>query len=156
MDKLKEIVYNKKGSATFIRAPVAAGKTSLAKYLAISHSDEFVLAEVDRREEDIRSNIIDAICSSLGKERSSILTVKNSLKELAKANKTLILDEVHLIFAHSELIEDLFKLPQHWAQPKVLLFSAAATTQDKDDNFYVTSSQISKKYNWYPPIPDGG
>ena len=159
VDKLKQIVYNKKGSATFIRAPVAAGKTTLAKYLAISHSDEFVLAEVDRREEDIRNNIIDAISNSLGKERLSTLTVKNSLKELAKANKTLILDEAHLIFAHSELIEDLFKLPQHWVgipQPKVLLFSAAATTQDKDGNSYVTPSQISKKYMWYPPIPDGG
>jgi len=156
---LKQIANNEKISATFMRAPVVAGKTALAKHLAISHSDKFVLAEVDRREEDICNNIVDAICSSLGKERSSTLTVKNSPKELAKANKTLVLDEAHLIFAHSELIEDLFKLPQHWVgipQPKVLLFSAAATTQDKDGNSYVTPSQISKKHMWCPPAPDGG
>ena len=155
--KLRKIVLDKQdGSVTFIRAPVATGKTTLAKYLATSRSKEFVMAEMAVEEEDIRKNIIKTVAASLeiNIATASDFNVTEALKELAKAKKTLVLDEAHLLFAHPALAYELFKLPEQWlGTPKVtiLLFSAAATAKDKHGESYSTPTHISKKYMWYPP-----
>ena len=159
VERIKRLLeVRNKGSATFIRAAVATGKTTLAKYLAISHSDEFIMTQMAKKEDDIRRNIIETIHRSVVMESEMPSTFTIALEALAKANKTLILDEAHLLFENTNLVEEMFKYPQQWIgipKPKFLLFSAAGTGQDKDGNSVVTPSEIRNKYMWYPPIPNG-
>lgn len=142
------IAIRYEGTATFIRAPVAAGKSTLASYLARHVPNEFVKISVFSFDEaeQIRDKIIQAA--------DDAETFGEALKELNSKGKTLIFDEAHLLFAFPELVSDIIKVPDSF-KPNILLFSAAATGQDKHGNSVVTPSEVRKKYMWYPPIPDG-
>ena len=148
---IKDIVASK-GSATFIRAPVAAGKTTLAKYLAAKHKNEFVMVDMVDKEEEM----IEGIIRASGIQGTSL---KDALKALASNKKTLILDEAHIVFSMPSLYYNLFRAPQQWQElkpPKILLFSAASEGQGGQGAPTATPTEITKKYMWYPPVPDAG
>lgn len=136
------------GTATFIRAPVAAGKSTLASYLAHQFPNDFVKISVNPIDaaEQIRDKIIQAA--------DDAETLDEALKELNSKGKTLIFDEAHILFAFPDLVTAIFKDPEPF-KPNILFFSAATTGQDKRGISVATPSEVRKKYVWYPPIPDG-
>jgi len=152
---IKDLVRMHDGSPTFIRAPVAAGKTTLAKYLAEKHSDEFLMVPVVDTEESLIQDIIQA---SGIREKMQHPDFKNALQTLASNDKTLIFDEAHIVFSYPKLTYMLFKypeqLPRHLKPPKILLFSAASEAKDSNGEISSTPAEIRKKYMWYPPMPD--
>jgi len=159
VEMIKSIVAIKKGHVTFIRAPVAAGKTTLAKYLATKHDADFVMAKVVEFKEEMEQNIIKAIHDSCDiiVEGSAKPTLNDALEALGRSEKTLILDEAHIIFSMESLIFSMFKAPESWVRvkpPKILLFSAAAEAKTESGNPIGTPAEILKKYMWYPPVPD--
>ena len=145
VEKLKSLIAARiEGVATFIRAPVAAGKTTLATYLVHHSPDEFVKISMfpNDTEDQITRKIIKA---------SQAETLEMALKELKDKGKTLIFDEVHLLFAFPDLVTSITKDSES-SKPDIVFFSAAATGKDKEGNTVLT--EIRKKYMWYPPIPD--
>ena len=142
------IAMRNEGTATFIRAPVATGKSTLARYLADQFPSEFVKIVV------LPSDKMEQICDKIIRAADDAATFEEALKEFASKGKTLIFDEAHLLFAFPNLVSSIIKDPES-SKPDVLLFSAAATGYDVRGNSVVTPSEVRKKYMWYPPIPDG-
>ena len=154
--KIKALVARDRGSPTFIRAPVAAGKSTLANHLAAKYDNEFVMVPVIDSEEGLMENIIEAggIAKVAGDKRKSL---QDALQSLASAKKTIIFDEAHLIFKFPSLVYSLFKAPQQWQKieyPRYLLFSAATEVESGKGRPITTPDEIEKKYMWYPPMPD--
>lgn len=151
---LKKIIKEERGAPTFIRAPVAAGKTTLALYLADKYKHEFVIVDLDDSEEGMRKNIVRAIKDNGVEGISNDSDFTDVLKAMAQSKKTLILDEAHVIFSFSSLSNALFKHPAQWSNTprlKILLFSAADEYKVEQNK---TPREIRKKYMWYPPMPD--
>ena len=127
VEALKKIIEEEDGAPTFIRAPVAAGKTTLALYLAIKHKHEFVMVDLAVDEEGLRKEIAQAIKENVP-DIPNDSNFKDVLKAMSRSKKTLILDEAHLIFSFPRLANQLFKHPTQWRNAprlKILLFSAA-------------------------------
>ena len=145
---LSILAISNKGNATFIRAAVATGKSTLARYMVRRFPDRFVMIRVlpSNSDEDIRKKIVKASGSD-----SSDFT--DALESLARQGKTLIVDEAHLVFSFPSLCGDLLKDPDRLSKPDFLFFSTATTGEDDKGNFVVTPAEITKKYMWYPPIP---
>lgn len=60
--ELKNILKLDKNAPTYIRAPVATSKTTLAIYLATKYKDQFTMVQTAASEEDqTRKNIVKAI-----------------------------------------------------------------------------------------------
>jgi hypothetical protein len=136
-----------KESPVFIRASVATGKSTLANYV-VDHFPEFIKVPTAKSETEWRHNIVKLVPSI---KVSNVGAFSYALEALA--DKTLVIDEAHLLFSFSSLCEDMFKLPEPGKCPNFLLFSAAARGEQGGVNF-VTPSEIRKKYMWYPPMPD--
>ena len=156
--ELKKILKLDKNAPTYIRAPVATGKTTLAIYLATKYKDEFTMVQTASEEDQTRKNIVKAIRQSgvLPAQQHSSIDFDDALKALASANKTLVFDEAHLVFKYPNLVYDLIKAPSGWVETrnlKLLFFSAAGADQGGSE-YIGTPPQISKKYFWYPPMPD--
>ena len=154
VEALKKIVEEELGAPTFIRAPVAAGKTTLALYLAYKYKHEFVIADLHDSEEGMRKNIVRAIKDNGVQGISNDSDFTDVLKAMARSKKTLILDEAHVIFSFPSLSNALFKHPAQWFNTprlKILLFSAADEYKVEQNK---TPQEILKKYMWYPPMPD--
>ena len=143
------------GNATFIRAPVAAGKTTLARHLIVNYPNEFIGIGLtaDSNEEGIRRKIIEASGISGGIEQAEAFA--EALKAISESNRTIVVDEAHILFSFPKLCGMMLKAQLSFNLPNVLLFSAAATGQDQDLNSITTPGEIRKRYMWYPPIPCG-
>jgi hypothetical protein len=136
------------GTAVFIRAPVATGKSTLAAFLASHHPDRYIKVDTGENEAEWRRNIIQT--SSTNRDPLRVGALSDTLKELS--DKTLIFDEAHLLF-DTDLMPALLKLPAPGASPKYLFFSAAAHG-GSDGSSAVTPNEISEKYMWHPPLPN--
>jgi hypothetical protein len=136
-----------KASPVFIRASVATGKSTLANYL-VDHFPDFIKVPTGQDEMEWRHNIVKLVPSI---NDSRIGALADALEALA--DKTLVVDEAHLLFSYPQLTAALFKLPEPGRCPRFLLFSAAARGEQGGINV-VTPSEIRKKYMWYPPMPD--
>ena len=134
----------------FIRAPVAAGKTTLANYLTTKHSDEFVkVASADTRDMWYQ-HVIDASGENL-----QIYQVRKALMSIARQRKTIVIDEAHELFSHPNVVSSFFKYMEDTdLAPRFLLFSASGSAADSQGREVTTPSQIQRKYMWYPPNPD--
>jgi hypothetical protein len=133
---------------TFVRAPVAAGKTTLANFLVSTFPEEYVLVETGVTEDEWLENLMNAYD---GEE--AVANARQAVRAIEKQKKVLIMDEAHLLFGCPKIYAKLTKL---WTPKiKILLFSAAATGLWSDGTVVATPSDIYKKYMWYPPIPDG-
>jgi hypothetical protein len=145
----KLVQQTNRGAALFIRAPVATGKSTLATYLASHHPDRYIKVATGETEADYRNNIIRSAPGALNPAAPSAMS--HALQ--AMSDKTLIFDEAHLLFPHPNLISALLKIPEPGHAPKYLLFSAAAHG-GFDGETATTPPQISRKFMWYPPLPD--
>ena len=131
---------------TFVRAPVAAGKTTLANYLATTFPEKFVLVETGQTEDEWLENLMNAYDGEVANARQAVRAIE-------KQKKALIMDEAHLLFGCPKIYSNLTKL---WTPKiKILLFSAAGTGIESDGRLVATPDNIYKKFMWYPPIPDG-
>jgi len=151
--KLKEFIAQataEKDRIVFIRAPVAAGKTTLANYLTTKHSDEFVKVASATSEDMWYQHVIDASGKNL-----QLHQVRQALMAIARQGKTIVIDEAHLIFPHPNVVHIFFK---NWdgnnLAPRFLLFSASGSAGDSQGREVGTPNQIARKYLWYPPNPD--
>lgn len=157
-DKIIKLLDLEEGTPTFIRAPVASGKTTMARFLACNprYSDKFVMVEgTPNEEQELRKRIIEA-CGLKGK-RDEPVFLQDALMHLSESGKTLIIDEAHKIFGCPFLKDELFKTPDSWTKiipPKFLLFSATSDSLNKEGNLVGTPAEIVKKYMWYPPMPN--
>jgi len=150
--KLVDVDKSSFGHTTFVRAPVAAGKTTLAKYLATRHSDRFPMVDTTSSEESIRL----AILSACGSQETNPSLIFSDLKRIGSMNRVLIFDEAHILFQYPNLVGELFKFPQQWENPpKMLLFSASNVPLNDVGNEVTTHAEIESKFMWYPPIPKG-
>lgn len=117
--------------------------------LAAKHENEFVLVRMADTEEAIIRRIIRA--SGI---QGTNPDLGDALEALASSNKTLILDEAHIVFSLPSLTFNLFKAPESWDKPpKILLFSAASEGEDGQGAPIAARAAIRKKYMWYPPMP---
>lgn len=151
--KIKQLINRKdRHHIKFIRAPVAAGKSTLVKYLIDQHSEHFVMVEIATNEKQWYRNIIAAS----GRQDLGSDQVSDALKEIQQKGKTIVIDEAHCLFAHPNLLTLITKTLEQWKNPpRILLFSAAGTGFNATTNsLVVTPSEISNKYMWYPPVPE--
>ncbi|CAB9498800.1 expressed unknown protein [Seminavis robusta] len=152
--KLKQLLAqatDEGSNIIFIRAPVAAGKTTLANYLRTKHSDEFVIVASATSERQWFKHVIEAS----GQTNLDVDNVRNALISIAKQGKTIIIDEAHRIFEHPKVVVTFFKdMEIADVAPTFLLFSASGSTQDSQGNHVSTPKEIKRKYMWYPPIPN--
>jgi len=145
-EKLRKLVFGAE-QITFVRAPVAAGKTTLAHFLAKTFPDEFVMVETGLTEEQWLENLKDAY---VGEE--AVANARQAVRAIEKQKKALIIDEAHLLFGCPGVYSDLTKI---WLpKVKILLFSAAATGKASDGSLVAAPGNVYKKYMWYPPLPD--
>lgn len=146
-EKLRRLVFEGE-QITFVRAPVAAGKTTLANYLVSTFPEEYVLVETGETEDEWLENLMNAYD---GEE--AVANARQAVRAIEKQKKALIMDEAHLLFGCPKIYAKLTKL---WLPKiKMLLFSAAGTGQANDGTLVANPDTIYKKYMWYPPIPDG-
>lgn len=134
----------------FIRAPVSAGKTTLANYLTTKHSDEFVRVVSATSEDMWYQHVIDASGENL-----PILEFRKALMAIARQGKTIVIDEAHLLFPHPNVVYNFFKnMEDTNLAPRFLLFSASGSAADSQGREVGTPNLIERKYMWYPPNPD--
>jgi hypothetical protein len=107
-----------------------------------------IKVDTGENEAEWRRNIIKK--SSSNRDPFQVGALSDTLKELS--DKTLIFDEAHLLFG-TDLMPALLKIPEPGHAPKYLLFSAAAHG-GSDGTTATTPPQISRKFMWYPPLPD--
>jgi hypothetical protein len=142
------------GTAVFIRAPVATGKSTLAAFLPKHFPAAYSLvATTPFNEKYVKRQVVLAVhpeadVSSL--EHLEGFQFADALKAAQQRNLTLIFDEAHQLFASADLSASLFKNPNG---PRVLLFSAAGHG-GSDGASAVTPNEISEKYMWHPPLPN--
>ena len=128
----------------FVRAAVAAGKTTLAHFLARTFPLQFVLMETGQTEDEWDTN--------LKRLTAGAETARDSVREIQRQNKVIIIDEAHLLFGCAKIYSALTKL---WLpQVRLLLFSAASTGMNSKGNLIATPDNVYHKYMWYPPLPD--
>ena len=153
-EKIRKLM-KEPGQVTFIRGPVASGKSTLAYYLSEKFPDEFVIVETGTTEEAWLSNLHEAYTGNAIAGPSAAVEAKKVARALQEENKTIIVDEAHNLFGCGNFFTHLTKLWFPKKKVKLLLFSAAGTGFGKDGSHVATPSEITKKYMWYPPIPKG-
>lgn len=157
-DQILQLLDLDEGTPTFIRAPVASGKTTVARFLASNpkYADKFAIVEgTPNKEEQIVRGIIEA--SGLRATKDSPVYLQDALKELSATGRTLIIDEAHKLLGCPGLKDELFKTPDTWTKlkpPKFLLFSTTTDSLNKKGTLVGTPVEIVKKYTWYPPMPN--
>jgi hypothetical protein len=123
--KLKEVIAQataEKDRIVFIRAPVAAGKTTLANYLTTKHSDEFLKVASATSEDMWYEHVIDASGEDL-----QLHQVRKALMAIARQGKTIVIDEAHLMFPHPNVVFNFFKnMEDTNLAPRFLLFPLPA------------------------------
>ena len=150
--ELKKILALPGSHITFIRAPVASGKTTLAKFLTTKCSNEFVKVRGNafNSKDQWCRNIIEASGKSF-----PVDAVVDALLEIGKQRKTIVIDEAHLLFPCPEIMFEITKnLEAEVDKPRILLFSASGSAVSPHGLSIVTPAEISKKYVWYPPVSD--
>ena len=162
--KLRTLMANTPNdNVVFIRAGVACGKSTLVRYMVENFPEEFV--ELQPSADDIGwyHNIIEAAGYDGASHLPEVEVVANNaavkaLKQIARANKTIVIDEAHRLFSSANANDLVVCQPNNWSsrdRPRVLLFSAAATGLLKSNNALIgTPKEINAKFMWYPPIPD--
>ena len=154
VSKIKELV-KRQGQFTFIRAAVAAGKTTVAEYITTKFPDEFVAVESGGDVEYVWcANLyraaygveIDTDDVGVALSRS-----RGAAKKCFDENKTLVVDEAHNLFG-TKLWGYITK---SWKFNLKMLFFSAAGSGIVDGQPIYTSTNITKKYMWYPPMPEG-
>ena len=168
-DAVKELNHEQR-QITFIRGGVAMGKSTLATYLTQKHEDEFVEVMAGTHEFEWCSNMHRAFQGTglnvdleTGK---AAVAAQQAVEELVRANKTLVIDEGHLLFECRDVCGKLMKswLFGHQKNKiKMILFSSTGRGLSKapaipgvHQKGGVTPSEISKKCVWYPKMPEGG
>ena len=118
--KLMKLVFEEPGQITFVRAPVASGKSTLANFLAKSIPEKFALVETAVTEEQWEQNFIKA--HNNGQGVKPVKTAREAVDALRKQNKALIIDEAHLHFDDS-CQRFYAKITKFWMpQVKMLFF----------------------------------
>ena len=152
--KLEMLIKKHKGSlgSMFIRGSIACGKTTLATYLAKKFPDKYVLLVIADNERGWNDSIKEAAWPNSTTARDLAgHCVHKALKVLKESEKTVIVDEAHMLFSYPTLITRLFKFSVE--TPFFLLFSAAASAKQKGVTI-TTPPEIGIKYMWYPPMPN--
>ena len=143
-----------KNFVVFIRAGVASGKTTFAKYLTEPRikSNYVLIKTPDKHQyDDWVSNIKDAH-KEIDPSSESPAKLTDMLDSFASKEITLIFDEAHLTFADTTFSAALYKnKPKNL---KILLFSASGEAHSADDTYRITPQPITRKLMWYPKIPD--
>ena len=163
--KLQTLMANTPNdNVVFIRAGEACGKSTLVRYMVENFPEEFV--ELQPSADDIGwyHNIIEAAGYNDGVlhlpevEGIAYNAAVKALKQIARANKTIVIDEAHRLFSSANVNDLVVCQPKNWSsrdRPRVLLFSAAATGLLQSNNALIgTPKEINAKFMWYPPIPD--
>ena len=158
--KIRKLV-KKAGQITFVRAPVATGKSTLAYYLVESFPNEYIMVQTANYEAEWLYNLIRATTkkSPKGTKLDDVAGLRNAATEALEVTieekKTLVIDEAHCLFGCPEIYTYLTKQLCPYNKIKMLLFSAAGTGLLADGATIATPSEITKKYMWYPPLPNG-
>ena len=151
VEKIKELLAER---VVFIRAAVASGKTTLAQYLVNELPNEFVEVEDGSSAEEWYEEFVRVSGrNDLGGAPSKI-KAREALREIGRQGKTIVIDEAHLLFNFPQVVKVLIRDMEKAGKPKILHFSAAATG-DYHGVDATTPPEITEKYMWYPPIPNG-
>ena len=154
LQALLQQAWKKGDHVTFIRAPVATGKSTLVNYLTTKYDNEFVKVDFGFSKEMWFQHIVNAS----GRHELPLHSVMNALMTIGQEGKTIVIDEAHLLFPYPEVVALLTKGLQGKKQaPKILLFSAsgsAAAVGDSTNQSVATPTEITNKFMWYPPVPN--
>mmetsp|Transcript_45765 Transcript_45765/g.111584 ORF Transcript_45765/g.111584 Transcript_45765/m.111584 type:complete len:603 (-) Transcript_45765:1699-3507(-) len=149
--KLNQLIEQaKKDKILFIRAPVASGKTTLARYLVTKHGDKFVQVVPGTTDNMWYRHVIKAS----GDTSLQLDQVGDALTTIKNQGKTIVIDEAHVLFSHPNVAALFFKLMPTDDTPRFLLFSASGSSVDSQGRTVATPREIKRKYMWYPPKPD--
>ena len=142
----------------FFRAGVAAGKTTMAKYLAQQKSDKYVLIEHPKtytfdgwKDTIIKAHKACGLPETWGKYGQC----SSALRSFAEAKKTLIFDDGHVTMECSQLERVLFKDRMRETHPNIIIFSTLGRgfkTGPVTLYDYV-GYDTPPKYLWQPTVP---
>jgi predicted pyridoxine 5'-phosphate oxidase superfamily flavin-nucleotide-binding protein len=156
VQKVKELLAE--DDVVFIRAGVASGKTTLARYMLETLKEEFVEVEASTDDDGWYFHIIEASgitnLPNMGKNPHN--DAVKALKAIGRQGKTIVIDEAHSLFSYPNVTNMIVNQTANWSRqerPKVLLFSAAGTGLS-NEILVGTPKEINAKYMWYPPIPN--
>ena len=156
VEKLRTLLSKPGSYITFIRAPVASGKTTLAKFLIKYQHDEFVFAKFRNSAEEWYREFVRASGTSVPIGHFCTQTdAAMALIEIGKQRKTIVIDEAHTLFAFKDVVTLITKgMEMQETRPKILLFSASGSAISNEGKTIVTPTSIKNKFVWYPPPPN--
>ena len=150
----------KKHIFVFIRAGVAAGKTTMANYLCRKFK-QYVLVEAPKLNHHLDASWIMSLCNAHKKQfpddqisSTSPRALDQVLNSFSRNQMTLVFDEAHLFFQIkcSSIADALFKTSTSTMGIRVLLFS---TTGGRNNGTgYFTPPEIQTRLLWSPKIPE--
>ena len=150
IDKLLE-----KDNIVFIRAAVASGKTTMARFLA-DHYENYVFIKDPVEDPAIDDYHLWSDSFLTAHRRLGLDEAPNKLPDLltsfAHHGKTLVIDEAHLTFANTSLLDALYKQTPEGL--KIVLFSASGETCSNKGKLRKTPASITCRLIWRPKIPD--
>ena len=138
----------------FIRAGVAAGKSTMAQYLSAKFSNMYVLVERPKVNHQEAKSWISAMCSAYNRNRKEEVphdTLDLVLASFSKNKKTLIFDEAHLLFECKQIIPVLFKPSPSYQNIRILLFSSSFAYNSS--SYPLTPPEITTRLLWRPKMP---
>jgi hypothetical protein len=122
------------------------------QYLSTAYNEEFVKVDFAFDDDMWFRHII---CAS-GRKELPLYSVMEALEEIGKQEKTIVIDEAHLLFGCPKVVALLTKgLQGKNHATKIVLFSASGSAVGPSKGKTVaTPTEIRSRYMWYRPLPD--
>ena len=153
VQQLEALLQKKR--VVFIRAGVASGKSTLAKYLCRVQPSKYlqVVAPGNATSQHWRRNFRAALENEPAAPDVAKRSIEDAVKYVHDNERVLVFDECHLLFSCPDFLNMFLKNGHLLRPPMMLLLSAASEAVDMHGAISQTPAEITGKYMWTPPIP---
>ena len=154
VQSLEEMLKDRR--VVFLRAAVASGKSTLARYLCTQQPSKYLQVHAPLHTDLTFENWVTAFKKAVEKHsiQHDSADITEAIKSIHNEDQVLVFDECHLLFACPEFCEMLTKTPSYLPQrPMVLLLSAVSEAKRLQGQIRLTPSEITDKFMWTPPVP---
>ena len=156
IQKLEELLEEER--VVWIRAGVAAGKSTLAKHLSMTWPSKYLPVNHPKREKAASWESWENELRKTWLKETSTADVANgdlddAFERFYDSDQVLIFDDCHLLFSCPTLSQLLLEPPKFRHRRVKVLMLSTAEAEEPQGKFWTTPRQVTAKYMWTPPIP---